>query len=439
MSVNLIRNARVFLTTNVNESTKKIASSGFTAANTFEIQILDGLSFTQTTGAEQVTVSEAGTAPMRGQRSFNTTLEPVDWSFSTYLRPTWFEMTAEAGDDLSADDKVTCEEDCLWKVFAGDSASFPTGSTGWSKAATGATRAWNEITSNGTTIPYAWWNLNNSDKNQLIPFGLIIVFDDVTFAIHNCAMESVSIDFGIDAIATAAWTGRGTLIEKLTTKVAFGTDTVASGPTTSGTGAFSQGLTGNFRKKYTTSRYIANKLSELSIKSVAASAFGQSSAIIYNIPITGGNVTIANNLTYLTPATVGVVNQPFEYFTGARTVTGNVTAYLRVGQTTPTTINRTAELISDLSTQALLDDENQFEVFLSLGGPVPADTLASTDLVNKVVIDMPRTMLQIPNISTDQVVSTTINFMPQSSASEGSYNLTSANEVSIRYFSGPPL
>jgi hypothetical protein len=431
MSVNLIRNARVFLTTNVNSGTKKIATTGFTAANTFEIQVLDGLSFSQNTAAETVTISEAGTAPQRGQRSFNTTLEPVDWSFSTYLRPNWYEGTADSTLDLTNGDRVTAEEDCLWKVFAShDSTTFATGTTPFN-AQTGAGTAWNEITSDGTITPYAWWNLKNSDKNQLIAFGLIITFDNVSFLIHNCAIESVSVDFGIDAISTAAWSGKGALLERMDTTITFGTDTTAATSSTPyGQAKFATGFTGNeniFRKKYTGSRYIANKLSQLSLASIA-DVFDQGTAVTYTIPITGGNITIANNLTYLTPATVGVVNQPFTYFTGTRTVTGNVTAYLRTGAA------NTAGLLSNFASQMVKDDENAFSLSLGLGGST------SSAVENKVVFGCPRAMLQVPSVSTDQVVSTTINFMPQSyDSTAGTYSLNSANEVTVAYYSGPAI
>lgn len=437
MSVNLIRNARVFVTTNVNSSTKKIdLAASFTNLNTFEVQVLDGLSFSQNTAAETVTVSEAGTAPMRGQRSFNTTLEPVDWSFSTYLRPAWFDGTADTPDSLTSGDKVTAEEDCLWKLFASHSqGTFDTGAV--AVGSTPAT-AWNEITSNGTSTPYAWWNLNQSDKNQLFPFGLIIVFDNVTFLIHNCAIESVSVDFGIDAIATAAWSGKGAMLERMTTSITFTTDTTPPTSATPGVGAFAlnaqlSGTTLQFRKKYTGSRYIANKLSQLSLKNYTGVFDQGSTEYTYIIPITGGNITLANNLTYLTPATVGVVNQPFAYFTGTRTVTGNVTAYLRVGDGSATG-SRTAELISNFATQMVKDDENMFNLELGLGGSTAAG------IENKVVFKCPRTMLQVPSISTDQVVSTTINFMPQSySSTTSTYSLDSANEVNITYYSGPAI
>ena len=53
---NLIRNARMFFTTNVNTETGVVKSDGFTTTNTKEIQVLDGLSFSQNTTAETVTI-----------------------------------------------------------------------------------------------------------------------------------------------------------------------------------------------------------------------------------------------------------------------------------------------------------------------------------------------------------------------------------------------
>jgi len=77
MALNLIRNARMFFTTNIS-STGIVQASGFTNANTFEIQVLDGLSFSQNTTTETITVNEAGDSPIRGQRQFNTALDPAE-------------------------------------------------------------------------------------------------------------------------------------------------------------------------------------------------------------------------------------------------------------------------------------------------------------------------------------------------------------------------
>ena len=85
MALNLLRNSRVFFTTDLDSSGKVNTGAVMTAATTRELQVLDGFSFSQNTGQETVTTNEAGISPVRGQRSFNTSLEPVDWSFTTYI------------------------------------------------------------------------------------------------------------------------------------------------------------------------------------------------------------------------------------------------------------------------------------------------------------------------------------------------------------------
>ena len=48
----------------------------------------------------------------------------------------------------------------------------------------------------------------------------------------------------------------------------------------------------------------------------------------YNVTLTGGNITIENSLTYLTPETLGSVNLPLGHVMGTRSVSGNFTCYL---------------------------------------------------------------------------------------------------------------
>jgi hypothetical protein len=83
-------------------------------ADTFEIPILDGFSFSQATGTQNVTLNEAGTTPRRGQKIFNTSLEPVDWSFTTYIRP--FKDTADSS-------KHSCTEALLWNGLVSNEKS----------------------------------------------------------------------------------------------------------------------------------------------------------------------------------------------------------------------------------------------------------------------------------------------------------------------------
>ena len=78
MALNLTRDAKVYMST---------VDTGWTTADTWEIKVLDGFSFSQSTSTQEVTLNEAGAAPNRGQKVFNTALDPVDVSFSTYVRP----------------------------------------------------------------------------------------------------------------------------------------------------------------------------------------------------------------------------------------------------------------------------------------------------------------------------------------------------------------
>lgn len=379
MAFNLIRNSRVFFTTNVN-AVGIVQTTGFTATNTFEIQVQDGFSFSQNTSSETVTLNEAGPAPVRGQQSFNTSLDPVDFSMSTYIRP------------KRASTVISCEERVLWNALAGVDAIG------------GSNPAWADGTTTPSVTP-AILDFDGSNAHQLQKFGLLIVVDQVCYIIDNAAMDQATVDFGIDAIGMIAWTGKGTALRQLTGVVLTDGATVAI----SGT------LTGVAKIKDTTARYIANKLTTLTFKAGIGGT-----GTTYNIAITGGSVTIANNITYLTPSNLGTVNAPIGYFTGTRSVSGSLTAYLRTGSGT------TATLLADMLANSATTSQTKFQVIVALGGATTAD---------RIELDMSGAALTIPTISSEQVISTTINFTAQ--AYNGSnYDLEATNELVVRYFAG---
>lgn len=372
MSFNLIRNSRVFFTTNVNPVDGVVASSGFTTSNTREIQVLDGFSFSQNTTQETVTLNEAGPAPVRGQRSFNTALDPVDFSFTTYMRP------ADGGTN------ITAEECVLWNAMFTDAA------IGTSDA------AWTDGESSATCV------LANSDVHNLQKFGMIITIDTTTFVIDNCVLNTATIDFGLDAIASVQWAGQGAVLRQITTPTLSGTTTVT----------FSGSLTGSALGKNTTAPYIANKLSTVTLDAGIGSG-----GTAYNLPITGGSLTISNNVTYLTPANLGVVNKPFTYFTSTRSITGTLNAYLRTGT------GNTADLMSTMLAGSSSEVDPDFYMKIAVGG---ASSLTHVDFT------MPAVVLSIPAVNAEQVVSTTINFTAQGSAS-GAFDIAQANELEIEY------
>lgn len=506
---NLVRNSRVFFTTNVNASTGVVATSGFTTANTQELQVLDGFTFGQTSNADTITISEAGSTPVRGQRSFNTSLAQADFSFSTYIRP-------------YKDTNVKCEEAPLWNALMSSvpmdmSPGVPTlpaaSSTGpvaldltltsgstptsvvWTAASgstpgyytftvtSGLTSTLNEgetvmVTGHAdtnrniamkvsgittTTFVGVWqsnptaivpgatgsgaiagdtvagwenvvftrtaWNTNTaqaevssslSNKNQLVKFGMIMVVDGITYIIDNCCMNQAVIDFGLDGIAMIAWTGMGTTLRQSgALSVAFAA-APSSGTTTQKLtgGAVTGDLTGSsYTYKNTSADFITNKLSTVTLK---AGINGVGAAT--SLALTGGSITINNNVTYVTPANLGVVNTPVGYYTGTRAISGSVTAYLRTGSTN--TAGLLSTLLSASTTSAGV--EPKYQLVLSIGG-----SAATT----KVEVEVPMAFLQIPTIDAAAVMSTTINFTAEGQDSTGSsIDIESANELEIRYF-----
>ena len=390
MALNLIRSSRVFLTTNLVNGAVDTAVSpavAFDDTNTFEIQVQDGFSFTQNTGTETITLNEAGATPIRGQRSFNTSLEPVDWSFTSYIRPKF-----NAGSAGTTDDQIDCEESVLWNALAGTGAVGAAGA-GWS-VTTGAS-------------PVSKVAFGNSNAHQLQAFGLLIVLENITYVIDNCAIDSATIDFGLDAIASVQWAGKGTTMRQLATKISL----VDAAPITTMSG----GISGTAKLKDTSAKYIANKLSTMT---VSAAAYGGLSSKTYTVALTGGSLTISNNLTYLTPANLGVVNSPITYFTGTRAIACNLTAYLKTGS------NESSTLLSDLLAASSSSTDNKFAVAVSLGGGTNG---------TKVVLDMPTAMLTIPTITSEQVISTAITVNPQAVTS-GNYDVEATNELEVKYF-----
>lgn len=471
MALNLVRNSKVFFTSNVDSSTGVVATTGFTAANTQEIQVLDGFTFSQNTNADVVTISEAGVSPVRGQRSFNTSLAPVDFSLSNYLRP------------ANATTSITAEESVLWNALLSPNAI--SSANALSIAATGVTAAYGFLAGNGTvtltgtftitglavgdavvisglvhatdgiilnaagtiktlttgsitiqlatpkaagapittiTAPgvvklyrsawapvaatYSVVGSGGSNVNQLQKFGMIFIVDSVVYVVDNCAMNQVTVDFGLDAIATAAWTGQGTALKQ-------------SSVITATTLALATA-------KNTTAPFITNKLSTVSlslVNSIGTAVAGTA----YAVALTGGSITINNNITYITPANLGTVNIPTTYYTGTRAITGSMTAYLKTGSG----VGSTGQLLADMLSAASSSVEPMAALTISIGGATNA---------TRVVFEMPAITLSIPTVDVQQVVSTSINFTaegytPSATADGNVFALDEVNDISVRYYS----
>ena len=570
MSINLLRNSKVYFTTNIKTTDpdrgRIIEGIGtdpdHTSSTTFEIQVLDDLTFSQTTAVETISVNETGTTPIRGQRTFNTALNPVDFNFTTYMRPNVASTT------------ITCEENVLWNAMFG---LDPIG---------GLNPAWTD--GNTTTPTPASCVLTNSAKHQLQRFGLIVIFDNNAFLLDDCSLNTATIDFGIDAIASIQWSGQARRVRRV------------AAPTITSSGAWTGSLVGTYKPKVTTAPFIANKLTTVTLKSkigtassisssVTTSAIGTNSSgnlvtlgsttglsvgdavgfsgtgvgnistqiiyyitsinspditisptlggtnltlttatpnlpltlsklgtftagsappapitksvnnttvttnlinlnnvaglsigdavgfsgtviggintsttyyitsisslssgitisptpggtnvtlstataptgtltliklggsISYTMPLTGGSITLTNNITYLTPAYMGTINEPIAYFTGSRSVTGSLTAYLRTGT------GYSAELFQNLVNNIAVDSDPEFYLQVEIGGSASQ---------TKVELEMPGVVLTIPTINAESVITTTVNFTAQGTINN-LFDILQNNEIVLKYY-----
>jgi hypothetical protein len=344
-------------------------------AVTWEIPVLNGYTFTQGANTSEVTVNEmssaAGTS-RRGRVMFTDSQAPADWSFDTYVRPT---IVAT---------KHRAVEEPLWANFV---AANSWSGTAWDT---------NTVTSVSTTSLDI--EFDNSNKTELGTFDLTFVmgesndtdvsFDPGTGATANTAygvkiyriagasVNEVSISFDIDGIAMLSWSGNGATLREVATAFTPAGTIIRNG--------ISQ-----------TNNFIRNRLTQADV--IRTDAPG--GAKTYEITLTGGSLTLSNNLTYLTPEVLGRVNVPLGHVTGTRTISGTITCYLDA------TDNGSAELFADLATD-LGNTRNYFDLTLYVGGKASSDNPRAPGMA----ISIPSAHMVLPSIETNDALSMNIEF-----------------------------
>lgn len=360
--------------------------------NLWELPILAGFSFTQSPKTSEVTLNEMSSAAgnsRRGKRVFTDAFDPAEWSFSTYARPTLASV------------KVRSPEEALWANFVAPNAyaagAWVAGTVDFSGAAT------------QTDITFV-----GSNKTTLGTFNLYIVLgastatsanytdlaDTTIYKINNCTINEVTMSFDIDGIATLAWSGMGTTVQELASFDASAAITV--------------GVTSS-------TNLIRNRVTQMALVSDATMPGGSKT---YAITLTGGSITISNNITYLTPEVMGKVNQPLGHVTGTRSVSGSFTAYL--DEATLGSI----DLFSDISgwTSTIT---NSFAVDLYVGGKqaaadLPGNTTSSSPGIQ---FKMPTVHLAIPKLDMADVVSVNVDFTALPSTISGTDEISKITYV----------
>lgn len=500
---NLSRNTVLYAATTDGTGAGKSETIAYSTTNAFRINVLDGYAFSQDVETQVIGLNEAGARPVRGQKIFNTALNPVDVSFTTYMRPF---------DNAASHDAI---ERVLWEAIA-------TGpSVGTNKSNTDVFAADNSATDSDTNRLRV--DFEGSNVHELLHLYLHFELDNGKgFRVDKVILNTAEIDFSIDDIAKVTWSGQGeSLTEISDTTVAadwptstFFTDDNASGlfiknklstmtladlgdlenngatPVTHGisdvtyatplnaadahglsvttdsfglnldTGGINQvvvnsslfdswvvtkndvlayinglqGMEGAQIEITADGSIVVTSTSSAGTASTVAlsagtttdffAAFGTTPTIDagaaagsgvvknYNVPITGGSLTIDNGVTFLVPEELGVVNQTIGSFSGTRAITGNVTAYLRSGS------GATQGLLNDFinATDAIT---TEFDMTLAIGGGAN---------IPRVELAMPHAHLVIPAVNTEDVIAVDIGITGLG------LDIEKNNELNVKYY-----
>jgi len=377
-----------------------------TKAMYYELPVLDGYSFSQATNTSEITLNQAqtiGGVSLRARQMFNDSYAPAEWSFSTYMSPFQGVTDAAVGTEGAAAETVGFHQEvseALWAMFFGQMTS-------------------NALTPDGDNLTV---NQNHANKATVGVFDLYFVFGGASatyasstpanfnassnanlgvYKISDCSVNEFSFDFDIDGIATVAWSGQGKVITDVGALSLSGSTTLINEGVVNATGAAR------------TNGFIRNRVSDLTLTPTSLNA-----GAAYATTLTGGNITGTNNLTYLTPETLGVVNQPLGHVTGTKNIGGNITCYLDNAS------SASADLFEDVI-EATSDIQNslQFEFDIGAGS-------GTSDTVPYCLITMPTCHVEVPTINVEDVISLETNFHALPSA------IDNTNEISVFDFYG---
>ena len=411
----------------------------------WEVPVLDGFSFSQATNSSEITLAEmesAGGVSRRGRRAFNDSLAPGEWSFSTYVRPfkaaggtTYSAANAGRADDTA---QVHAVEELLWALMAGaknysgsdfdfdDAASSPVATT----------------TPGTASMPISFAGSNSSTLGTANVYFVLGDANRKIMKLKDVTVNEASLDFDIDGIATIAWSGNASEVVDFTgsthqdNTLPIHTDTTADSTVIAigdvwldnndGSRLYVMTNVTNGNEAATpyinegtadTDNFIRNRLTQLTITPTDQDPDADGSDELqasYSVTLTGGNITVSNNISYITPEELGIVNVPIGHVTGTRAISGSFTCYLTEDTTT---VNASADFFNDLRSITSVVT-NSFALVFKIGGATGNPRLE---------VSMPTCHIEVPTHSIEDVISLESNFMALPST------IDNTNEVSVTY------
>jgi hypothetical protein len=415
-SLNLQRNSEVFLSTV--DILNGAAVTAMTPENTWKLEVLAGFAMTSSAATQDITSLESGTNPDRSQQRFNTAINPVDWNFQVYLRPTGVQTGATAGGTGAGTTQTgnvkPVADWFMWQALVSNTAPAD-GTTEQSVWADGKLQTTNVAAGTGSHSTRS--NFATAQENHLY-FKL----DNVIYQVSNATVNGVTVDAGIEEIATTTWSGFGTTMKELTgnprdvaVSVFGGTlnngssvtanSNVSEATVTAAYHAFNQM---NVAGSIATNSFIKNRLSAIEFHH-QPSAGGAD--VKFTFPVTALSFDYNNNITYLTPEELAALNEPIGQFTGTRAITGSATMYLRSGD------EESAGFLRNIANDSRTASAQTSNANLVIGGTTAPYVAFQLDAVQ----------FEFPTIGVEDVISMTVNFVGQ----ETTANKGAGGEVTI--------
>ena len=397
--LNLQRNTKVFMSTV--DLAGGAAHSAMKPANTWQVEILAGYAVSQSAATQDITSLESGLTPDRSQQRFNTALNPVDWNFQAYLKPTGLEKTAGATDKHASGNSMPVADWFLWQGLMSN--------TSWASGAE-IRSTWQTDGKFSLAERAAAANVFQHSSNFATASEYHIYFkmDNVIYQVSNATVNQATIDAAVDGIATTTWTGFGTNLIELrgdprdNAVATFGGILNAGTTLTANSNAYETTADASYHPwnsynvsgSISSASFIKNRLSTIDVKH-APSAVG--AGVDFTFPITALSFDYNNNITYLTPEELASLNSPIGQFAGARAISGSLSAYLRGGS------DNTAQFLKQIVEDTRTSSATTSNANLKIGGAT-APFFA---------LNMPSVQFEIPTHSIDDVIGVSVNFLAQ--------------------------
>ena len=416
-SLNLQRNSEVFMSTV--DIINGAAVTAMTPENTWKLEVLAGFAMTSSAATQDITSLESGTTPDRSQQRFNTAINPVDWNFQVYLRPTgvqhWSCRRRDYCSYYQTGNVKPVADWFMWQALVSNTAP-----------ADGATEQ--SVWSN-------WWKTSNyncsscgrshatrSNFSTAQENHLYFKLDNVIYQVSNSTVNGVTVDAGIEEIATSTWSGFGTTMKELTGTPRDNAISVFGGVLNSGSSvtansdATEHSVTAHYHPfnqmnvagSIGTNSFIKNRLSAIEFHHQASAGASDEKFVF---PVTALSFDYNNNITYLTPEELAALNEPIGQFTGSRAVTGSATMYLRSGDL------ESAGFLRNISEDSRTASAQTSNANLIIGGATAPYVAFQLDAVQ----------FEFPTIGVEDVISMTVNFVAQ----ETTANKGDGGEVTI--------